>query len=116
MRTRGVSLRKALVVLKNNIQEASTLVRNALEQGFGIASQVTEESDNRIVFKLDRCPVYEAAQELGMDADTIEVECRSGAVTYMSTMLKQLNPNLDYELVKCRSSADDFCEEAVMLR
>jgi hypothetical protein len=31
----------------------------------------------------------------------------------MDTVIKQLNPNLGHQLRKSRSSADDFCEEAI---
>ena len=112
----GRMIKEQTGVEEMDIKGATTLVRNAIEQSFGIVSEVTEESDNRVVFKLDRCPVHEAARDTGMDAETIEAQCRSGAVTYMSTMLKQLNPNLDYELVRCRATADEPCEEAITLK
>ncbi len=78
----------------------------------GIAQQVTEESSQKAVRKGGRCPVYEAAQMLGMDAKSF---CRAGSLRFMDALVKQLNPNLSMQVLKFRSSADDFCEEAIVL-
>jgi len=77
--------------------------------------EVIEESPQRVVFKVDRCPVYEAAHALGMDAEAIEAICRADSIRFMGAMAKQLNPNLSYQLRKFRSAADDSCEEAIVL-
>lgn len=74
-----------------------------------------EESPQRVVFKVDRCPVYEAAHALGMNAEAIEAICRADSIRFMGAMAKQLNPNLSYQLRKFRSAADDSCEEAIVL-
>jgi len=53
---------------------------------------------------------------MGMDAKTIEnLVCRSGSIKLMDAMVKQLNPNLSVRIKKFRSSADDFCEEEIVL-
>ena len=84
-------------------------------KGIGIISEVIEESPQKVVYKCGRCPLYEAAQEVGMDAETIETLCRAGGLKFMETMFKQFNPNLNYRLRKFRSAADDFCEEEIVL-
>lgn len=84
-------------------------------EGLGIISEVIEESPQKAVIKFGRCPIYEAAQVMGLDAETIETRCRAGALRFMETMVKQLNPNLNYQLRKFKSSADDFCEEEIVL-
>lgn len=45
---------------------AHHLLWNAVEEGFGILSEVIEKGPQRVVFKVGRCPVYEAAQALGI--------------------------------------------------
>jgi hypothetical protein len=50
-----------------------------------------------------------------MDEKAIEASCRGGSLGFMDAVAKQLNPDLSYELVKFRSSADDYCEEIVVL-
>lgn len=75
----------------------------------------SEENPDKITCKVGRCPVYEAADMLGMDNNAIEAGCRAGAITFMDSAAKQLNPKLSYKLIKFRSSADDCCEESVIL-
>ena len=74
-----------------------------------------EESPKRVVFKSGKCPIYEAAQMVGLDAKTIEAMCRAGSLKFMDTAAKQLNPNLNYQIRKFRSGPDDFCEEEILL-
>lgn len=93
---------------------AALLVINSIE-GLGIRSEVIEESPQKVLYKCGRCPFYEAAQIVGMDAETIEAGCRAGGIRSMDTTVKQLNPDLNYKLTKFRSSADDFCEEVIVL-
>jgi len=81
-------------------------------QGLGLAFEVIEESPQKAVRKGGRCSIYEAAQMLGMDAKSI---CRAGPLRFMDAVAKQLNPNLSWQVLKFRSSVDDFCEEACVL-
>lgn len=111
----GKMIKEQMDVEEMGIMDAAALVRSSIEQTFGIASEVIEEGENRIVFRLHRCSVHEAARDTGMDAEATEAQCRTGAVAYMSAVLKELNPRLGYELVQCRTSPDGFCEEAVTL-
>ncbi len=83
--------------------------------GLGNILEVIEESPQKVVIKCGRCPSYEAAQEVGLDAETMETLCRASALRILDTTVKQLNPDLNYKLTKFRSSADDFCEEEIVL-
>jgi len=94
---------------------ASSLAARSIDEALGISSEVIEESAQRVVLKVGRCPIYEAAQALGMDGATIEAICRASALRYMDTMVKQWNPNLGYRLKQFRPSADGHCIEEVML-
>ena len=98
-----------------DINAATTMALNTIKDGFGITSEVIERSPERMVVRCSRCPVYEAAQSVGIDTGTIETLCRTGSLKFMDAMVKQLNPNLSYRLTKFRSAADDFCEEAIVL-
>ncbi len=77
--------------------------------------QVVEESPKRVVIRSGRCAVFEAAQALGIDAKTVEAICRAGGNRFDDSLVKQLNPSLSFQLKKFRSTADDFCEEEVVL-
>ena len=96
-----------------DVPAAWSLVK-AVPEGIGIELDVIKESQEEIVVKTGRCPLYSAGQMLGMDNNTIETMCRNGAARLMDTMTKELNPNLSYELRKFRSGKDDFCEEAII--
>ena len=98
-----------------DVKTAEKLLTDMIEESFGIASEVVEENQNMITCKVSRCPIYEAGEMLGMDNNAIEAGCRAGAITFMDSAAKQLNPNISYKLTKFRSSADDYCEESVEL-
>ena len=92
---------------------AFSLAKSAPES-LGIGVEVVEESPQSIALKVGKCPIYESAQMMGMDAETIETMCRSGPIRFLDAMTKQLNPNLSYKLQRFRSGADDFCEEVIV--
>jgi hypothetical protein len=92
---------------------AAYSVVNSLTEGLGITPEVLEESPQRVVFKTGKCPLYEAARMIGLDAETIEITCRADKL--LDTMFKQVNPNLSHRLRKFRSGPDDFCEEEIVL-
>ena len=77
--------------------------------------ELAEESPQRVVVRNGRCPIYDAARMLGMEANTIETVCRAGPIRLMDAAIKQLNPNLNARLQKFRSTPDDFCEEVIFL-
>lgn len=97
------------------LSEAGKVLWKQIETGFGILSEVAEESSNKIICKAGRCPVFESAQLLGMDVKDIETTCRATSIRFMDAMAKQLNPNLSYQLTKFRSTADESCEESIVL-
>jgi hypothetical protein len=94
---------------------ARQMLTNLIEEGYGILSDVIEGDPQRAGNKVGKCPVYESAQALGMDAEAIEASCRAGPIRFMDAIAKQLNPNLSYRLINFRSTADGCCEEAVVL-
>jgi hypothetical protein len=101
-----------------NAKAAWSLVKS-IPVGIGIGAEVIKESQQEIVIKAGKCPLYTAGQMLGFDNETMETMCRKGSARLMDTMTKELNPNLTYQLRKFRSGADDFCaddfcEEAII--
>jgi len=98
-----------------DIKTAAKMLLSLVEEGFGIASEVTDESPNKIICKVGRCSVYESAEMIGMNNKTIEACCRAGAIRFMDSAAKQLNPKLSYKLTKFRSSADGSCGESIVL-
>jgi hypothetical protein len=111
----GKAIKAQAGVDETGLAMASSLARRSIEETLGISSEVIEESARRVAFKVDRCPIYEAAEMLGMDGAAIEGVCRASSLRYMDTMVKQLNPQLSYRLREFRPSANDHCIEEVML-
>lgn len=111
----GKMLKAQAGVEECDARTARLLLMAAIEQGFGIQSEVVEESPERAVVKVGRCSDYESAQAVGMDAEAIEAACRACSIKLMEAMAKQLNPNLSYQLVKFRTAPDGYCEEAIVL-
>jgi hypothetical protein len=111
----GMMMKEQAGTEQLDVSAAALLAKNSIEGDFGITSEVMEESPQRVALKIGRCPVYEAALTAGVDVKDVKSLCQSGPLRYMNAMVKQLNPNLSYQLRKFRSSADDFCEEAIVV-
>ena len=94
-----------------NPSNAALLASDAIK-GFGIASEILKESDEKVSIKVKKCPVYEAAKMMGLDPEPL---CRSSSLPFMDSLVKELNPNLQYELEKFRIGQDDFCKESISL-
>jgi hypothetical protein len=103
-------------IKKFDLKTASQVFPSLMKEGYGIRSEVIEETPQMFRLKVGRCPVYEAAEELGMDPEAIEADCRASALKFMDAIARQLNPDLSYQLTKFRSASDDFCEEVIVLR
>lgn len=110
----GKMMRERSGMKEFDCKAAWSLVKTGPES-LGITMEKLEESPQRVVSKMGRCPVYEAAQMLGMDAKTIETGCRAASIRFMDAVAKQLNPSLSFRLRKFRSAPDDFCEEEIVL-
>jgi len=94
-----------------NPSNAALLASDAIK-GFGIATEILKESDEKVSLGVKKCPVYEAAKMMGLNPDPF---CRSSSLPFMHSLVKELNPNLQYELEKFRIGQDDFCEESISL-
>jgi hypothetical protein len=111
----GMIIKEQMGSEEIGLSEASQLVLRQIETSFGIVSEVVEESSNKVTCKAGRCPFFEAAYLLGLEVEEIETSCRASSIRFMDAMVKQLNPNLSYQLIKFRSKADENCEESIVL-
>ena len=109
----GQMLKDQADIEKFDIKSAWSLIKQVPE-GIGIGAEIIKESQNEVVVKAGKCPIYSAGEMLGLDNKTMENICRKGPAKLMDSMIKELNPSLNYELRKFRSGADDFCEEAII--
>jgi hypothetical protein len=111
----GKAMKDQAGIGEMDIAIAASLAVRSIDEALGISSEVIQESAQRIASKVGRCPIYEAAEALGMDGASIEAMCRASSLRYMDTMVKQLNPHLSYRLSEFRPSADGCCVEEVAL-
>ena len=102
--------------LKELDAKTAAMVARSVVSGFGISNVDAEEKPTSVLIKVHECPVYEGDHAVGIDDETIEVMCRKGALRFMDTFFKQLDPNASYQLKKFRSAPDDCCEEEFTLR
>jgi hypothetical protein len=113
--TQGGDLRDRLDIKEIPPKLAASLVGEFLEQALGIRSQAVDGSAEKMVIEVDRCPIYEAAEALGMEHAAIGALCRAGSIPYMDALIKQFNPDLTYDLRQFRPSADASCVEVIAL-
>ncbi|MFO8175346.1 MAG: hypothetical protein R6T96_13745, partial [Longimicrobiales bacterium] len=98
-----------------DLRQVRDMLAASIEEDFGIHSEVVEERPDEIVVRCGRCPVYDSAAALGLDAETIEAGCRASAIGYMDAMAAELKPGARYELRRFRRSAETPCEEVLVL-
>jgi hypothetical protein len=110
----GKMMKEQSVIKEFDAKAAWSLVKSFKDR-LGESYEVLEESPQRVVVRNGRCPIYEAAQTLGMDAKTIETSCRAGPMRFMDAAAKQLNPNLSLRVREFRSTPDGFCDEEIVL-
>jgi len=110
----GQMMKQQAGIKEYDAQTAWSLLKTTPED-LGIKFQVIEQSPKKVVVKAGKCPIYEAAQTLGLDGKTIETMCNASTNRFDEMLVKQLNPGLSFRLRKFRSAPDDFCEEEVVL-
>ena len=98
----------------HSVNDAQAAYRHLIPvfEGYGLNWELVEDTPQSIVYRTMRCPFYEAAQKVGIDAEAM---CHAGPKSFMNAFLQQLNPHVHFEIRHFRSSADDACVEAVVL-
>jgi hypothetical protein len=111
----GKALRERVDVQAIPPKLAASLAGEFLEQALGIRSQAVDGSARSVEIEVGRCPIYEAAEALGLEHTAIEALCQAGSIPYMDALIKQFNPDLAYDLRRFRPSADASCVEVIAL-
>jgi len=105
----GGMIKEQAGIEKADIKTTLSLLKRILTDGLGIAIDVIEESPTEVRYKCGRCPIYDGRVRSGMDEGLYEDTCRLGPAKFMDVLVKQFNPKLSYQLIKFRTSPDDFC-------
>lgn len=109
----GQMLKQQVGVDEVDAATASQLVSQALAGGFGIQADTLESTAERAALQVGECPVYQAAQAVGMDHEEIQAVCQAGSLPFMAAMVKQLNPQAVYRLERFRAGPNGTCQEVI---
>ena len=107
------------IIDRDYVEESNLYANEAYElmksipKGIGVNFMITQKDSNKVVARLDKCPVYESSKLAGLEPGEF---CNHSAIPYFRAVAKQLNMNLDYQQNKCKASEADFCEEQVFLK
>ena len=107
----GKKLKRLLLdAQKPNASEAYDLIK-AVPLSIGINLMIPEKETDKVIVRLDKCPIFECAEVVGINPATF---CDNTAVPYYDTIAKVLNPDLKFERNKIKTSTNDFCEEQLI--
>ena len=98
----------------NELEKLGSVLRES-NLSIGIESVLDNADSSSALFKNYRCPMYDGYRMGGLDDETAETLCQKGAVAKLGTMLKHLNPNINYRLKYYREKPDEACEEEIFL-
>jgi len=82
----------------------------------GIDCNLAQTTAALLSFKNFRCPMYDGYRAGGLDDETSEALCQEGATAKLGTMLRHLNPKLEYKLTSYRSKPDEACIEDISMK
>ena len=82
----------------------------------GIDCNLDQATPGKLTFINFRCPMYDGYRIGGLDDETAEALCQRGAAAKLGTMLRHLNPNLEYQLTRYRPAPEEPCIEEIMMK
>jgi hypothetical protein len=97
-----------------DLQKLGTILKES-NLSIGIDCNLDQSTDSLLSFKNYRCPMYDGYRAGGLDDDTAEALCQEGATAKLGTMLRHLNPRLEYKLTSYRSKPDEACIENISM-
>jgi hypothetical protein len=97
-----------------DLQKLGAVLKES-NRSIGIDCNLDQSTDSLLSFKNYRCPVYDGYRAGGLDDDTAEALCQKGATAKLGTMLRYLNPKLEYKLTRYRSEPNDPCIEDISM-
>ncbi len=110
-----VSARLVKARLGNVPCDISQLASILLESNgsIGINSKLEQASSGSACFENSRCPMYDGYRMGGLDDETAEALCQTGAPAKLGTMLHEIDPRICYHLKSYRKKPDEACEEEI---
>jgi hypothetical protein len=112
----GLELKRRLGVVNDSIFDGLA-VYSAFIQDSGMNFDVIEETDEKIVLRIGKCPVFEASHEAILDCQYFgERMCRLIYLPLASAVVSVIHPNLSVDLVRYRTFHDGYCIEDISLK
>jgi len=84
-----------------------TAVAAVLSMGPENEGERIEETEKRVVDRVNKCPFWERAKEFGV---TAEADCVPGCSAWCEEGLKAINPKLTFKITKALPRGDPYCE------
>ena len=109
----GKQIREQMGDIDYDLETLSKVLQKG-NQSIGIDCQMVKSTDTILLRNL-RCPMYDSYRLGGLDDRMAEMLCQVGAPAKLWTTLKQLNPDVVYNLNHYRDVPDERCEEEVKL-
>ena len=97
-----------------DLQKLGSILKES-NLSIGIDCTLDKTTDSLLSFKNYRCPMYDGYRAGGLDNETAEALCQEGATAKLGTMLRYLNPKLEYKLTSYRSEPDESCVEDISM-
>jgi len=98
-----------------DLQKLGSILKDS-NLSIGIDCNLDQTTESLLSFKNFRCPMYDGYRTGGLDDDTAEALCQKGATAKLGTMLRHLNPKLEYKLTSYRSKPDEACIEDIFMK
>ena len=111
----GKMLKEKIGEESPDLQKLGSILRDS-NLSIGIDCKLDIASPSLVSFKNFRCPMYDGYRIGGLDDDTAEALCQKGATAKLGTMLRYLNPKLEYKLTSYRSEPDEACIEDISMK
>jgi predicted ArsR family transcriptional regulator len=112
----GKALIKRLGINRGDL-EAGLAVYSAFLSDSGIVHEVLEKRKDRVLIKVDNCPIYNAYFSLGVACDwLVEVMCKEMTLPLITNILKQVHPRLRPSIKRFRSSREGYCLEELIIQ
>jgi hypothetical protein len=98
-----------------DLQKLGSILKDS-NLSIGIDCNLHQTTESLLSFENFHCPMYDGYRAGGLDDDTAEALCQKGATAKLGTMLRLLNPKLEYNLTRYRSESDEPCVEDISIK
>jgi hypothetical protein len=112
----GKILAKKLGISGGEIEAGFTLYKALLDQ-WGVTHEIVERTDERILIRVGRCPIYDALHSADIHCDwMMEGICDKIALPLATAAIRHVSPDLKVVVRRFRTSSEADCLEELCFR